>query len=425
MYYIMVTFRSIIVSILLFPVQILLMWGPVTHLYLHKRALEKIDPDSLPDPSLRKAFINASNSTDLIKANNLRHRERWFEYAHNTVPNYFTGAPVMGSNLLDEVEKSGNDPIRHAWALGWLAHQVTDQFAHKIPHAGCEGWVNSRRVLAGYYRPEVDDEPVSVAAARIELYVADHWLAEMLVDCLCYSRERDFIDSFEIDLSIPTSGEILAASRRILDGFEKQLGPGYVYFEPLTDRKLASIVDYYHLIILSLIDLYRAILKSYPDDGFEKYIGSSPRMSRLDELLDNSIDAIIHVLGHPENPWDPYRWLPDGTNDFEHSVYEYERIWRPGRFTFGRKSGLLGWLYYNPLTDRMISKFRDIARTRDFWPLIDLAFSTLYRRGKSQWPIAGAFIRTLIRQKPSSVQDTTAHVASLLNLTKYRETIPD
>lgn len=410
------------------------MWGPVTHLYLHKRTLEKISPDDTTDPdvrelitepALREAFVNAGNSVDLIKANNLRNRERWFEYAHNTIPNYFTGAPIMGSYLLEEIKKSGNDPVRRAWAYGWLAHQVSDGFAHKIPHAGCEGWVNSRRVLAGYYRPEIEEESVSIAAARIEMYVADHWLAEMLVDSLCYSRERDFIDSFKIDLSIPTSGEILSASRRILKGFEKQLGPGYVYFEPLTDEKLETIVDFYHLIILSLIDMYRTILKSYPGDNFESYIASSPRMSRLDELLDNSVDAIIEMLKHPDNPWDPHRWLPDEGNDFEHSVYEYERIWRPGRFTFGRKTGMLGTVYYNAFTDRLITKFRDLARHHDFWPLINFALGLLYNRGREQWPIASAFIRKLIREKPPSVQDTMSRVANHCRLNKYEETIPD
>ncbi|MCX6644879.1 MAG: hypothetical protein NTY09_00755 [bacterium] len=427
-------FRSLFISILLFPIQILLMWGPVTHFYLNKRALEKINPDQIPNPeikevisesSLRNVFINSSNSTDLIKANYLRNRERWFEYAHNTIPNYFTGAPIMGSYLLDEIKKNGNYPTRRAWALGWLAHQVSDQFAHKIPHAGCEGWVNSRRVLAGYYRPEIEEESISIASVRIELYTADHWLAEMLVDCLCYSRERNFIDSLDIDLSIPTKGEVLEASKRILNGFEKQLGPGYVYFQPLTDEKLTAIVDYYHLVILCSIDIYRAILKSYPDDDFEKYIAASPRMSRLDDLLNNSIDAIIQVLVHPENPWEPYRWLPDGTNDFAHSVYEYERIWRPGRFTFGRKSGLLGSIYYNALTDRLIAISRDLAKTRNFWPFINFGLSTLYSHGRSQWPIASAFIRKLIREKPLSIQDTTASVARHCRLEKYEEPIPD
>lgn len=426
--------RSILPSILIMPIAPLLGWGPVTHLYLNKRALDKINPEDteddgvreiLEDEKLREVFINAGNSVDLIKANNLRNRERFYEYAHNTIPNYFTGDPVMGRYLVQEVAKSGDDPLRRAWAYGWLTHQVCDGFAHKIPHAGCEGWVNSRRVLAGYYCPEREDESVSVAHARIQLYMADHWLVEMLSDCLCYSRERDFIDSFRIDLSVPTDGEVMAASTRILKGFEKQLGPGYVYFEPLSDEKLKAIEDYYHLIILCSLDVYSAILRAYSDGEFESYVDASPRMSRLNELLENSVDAIADMLRHPSRPWEPRRWLSGGSSKFQYSVYEYERVWRPGRYKFGRKTGLLGAIYYNRYTDALITKIRDIAEKRNLWPLIRFGMVFLYGRGKSQWPISSAFIRTLINEKPKSVQSTMTRVARRCGLKKYPEIIPD
>ncbi len=428
--------RTILPALLLGPIAPLLGWGPVTHLYLNKRALERVKPDEvgsddvkriLEDENLRTVFINAGNSVDLIKANNLRNRERFYEYAHNTVPNYFTGDPVMGRYLIQEVSK-GDSPdrmVRMAWAHGWLAHQVCDGFAHKIPHAGCEGWVNSRRVLAGYYRPERADESVSVAHARIQLYMADHWLAEMLADCLCYAREREFIDSFPIDLTVPTGNEVLNASKRILKEFERQLGPGFVYFEPLSDEKLKAIEDYYHLIILCSLDVYRAILRAYSDSNFEAYIDASPRMSRLNELLENSVDAIAGMLRHPDRPWEPRRWLPGGSNEFKHSVYEYERVWRPGRYKFGRKTGLLGAIYYNRHSDRLITWGRDFAARHDLWPLIRIGMRLMYGRGKSQWRISSAFIRTLIREKPLSVQDTVARIAEGCGLKRYPEIIPD
>ncbi len=422
---------------LLLPIAPLLGWGPITHLYLNKRALDRVRPEDiedekirqvLEDEKLRNVFINAGNSVDLIKANNLRNRERFYEYAHNTVPNYFTGDPVMGRYLLQEIENGEDDgkkDERRAWALGWLAHQVCDGFAHKVPHAGCEGWVNSRRVLAGYYRPEKEDESVSIAHARIQLYIADHWLAELLADLLCFSREREFIDNLKIDLSVPTNGEVLNASRRILREFERKLGPGFVYFEPLDDNKLKSIVDFYALLIYCSMDVYRAILKSYPGEEFEKYMDASPRMSRLDELLENSIDAIASMLKHPDRPWEPRRWLPGGSNEFSYSVYEYERIWRPGRYKFGRKTGFLGAIYYNRHTERLISWASRIASKRDTWPLIRMGISTIYNRGKSQWPISSAYIRILIGEKPGSVQDTIARVAQRCRLQHYQEIIPD
>jgi hypothetical protein len=426
--------RRNLVPVLLFPVLPLMGWGPVTHLLLNKRALDRLKPDEVPDDDVREVlrdeklktvFINAGNSVDLIKANNLRNCERFYEYAHNTVPNYFTGDPVMGRYLLQEIRRTGNDPVKRAWGLGWLAHQVSDGFAHKIPHAGCEGWVNSRRVLAGYYRPETEDESVSVAHFRIRLYMADHWLAEMLADCLCYAREKDFIDDLKIDLSIPTDEEVWQASTRILKEFERQLGPGYVYFDPLPDSKLRSISDYYKLIILGSMDVYRAILEAYGCDGLEDYMRSSLRMSRLHELLENSIQAIVGVLKNPENPWEPRRWLPGGSNGFKYSVYEYERIWRPGRYKFGRKEGLLGAIYYNRHTDSLISWASRFAESHDLWPIIRLGIGSLYIRGKGQWPIAAAFIRTLISCKPSNIQDTMAGVARHCGLKKYQEIIPE
>ncbi|MFH1676918.1 MAG: zinc dependent phospholipase C family protein [bacterium] len=426
--------KPLIAPALLFPVAPLLGWGPATHIFLNKRALDRIEPDEvtddrvkkiLADEKLREIFINAGNSVDLIKANNLRNRERCFEYAHNTVPNYFTGDPLMGRFLIEEIEKSGGDPIKQAWALGWLAHQVSDGFAHKIPHAGCEGWVNSRRVLAGYYRPETETESVSTASARIELYMADHWLVEMLTDCLCYEKERDFIDSFKLDLTVPTDGEVLIASRRILDGYEKQLGPGYVYFQPLSDEKLKSITDYYHLLILCSLDVYRAILRAYPGGKFESYITESPRMGRLDELLGNSIDAIVYMLNNPSNPWLPRTWLLNGENKFNQSVYEYERIWRPGRYKFGRKTGLLGSLYYNRNTDYLIKFARGFCEVHDIWPFIRFGVSTFYFRGRGHWYVSSAFVRALVGRHPENVETTSRYAAEHCGLKRYEEIVPD
>jgi hypothetical protein len=255
--------------------------------------------------------------------------------------------------------------------------------------------------------------------------MADHWLAEMLADCLCYSREREYVDDFKIELGVPTCNEVERASTRILKEFERQLGPGFVYFEPLMDAKLRAISDYYRLIILCSLDIYRAILGAYPGEAFEAYIKASPRMSRLDELLVNSVEAIAHMLKHPENPWEPRRWLPGGSNKFEHSVYEYERIWRPGRYKFGRKEGLLGVVYYNRNTDRLISWAANVAERRNLWPLMRLGMATLYGRGCSQWPISGAFIRVLIGRKPADVRETMDIVARHCGLRKYREVVAD
>lgn len=426
--------RPVVVNLLLFPVSLLLGWGPVTHIYLNKRAVDRIEGSNIGnddlqkianDPGLRTIFIDGSNSVDLIKANNLRNRERYYEYAHNTIPNYFSGDPVMGKYLVEEVHKSGNDPEKLAWSYAWLSHQLVDGFAHKIPHRGCEGWVNSRRILAGYYKPLEEDEPAEEFNRRIKLYIADHWLAEMLVDVLCYSREKEFFDSHATSLAVPTNGEVYHASKRILDEYQNQLGPGYVYFEPLTDVKLKAIEAYYHLIILASLDVYRAILKSYPDGEFENYVNSSPRLSRINELLDNGIDALQMMFTNPDDPWTPEKYLPEEDSGFTHSVYEYERDWRPGNYDFGRNTGIAGAIYYNRMTDQLIKFGRDFASSINTWPLVRLGISTIYNKGNGQWPIASAFIRTLINRKPADVSETMEYVASHIGLNSYEEIIPD
>ncbi len=429
-----------LIRCLLAPVALLLGWGPITHIYLGKRALDRVSPDSTNDDGVREVlesrelrtqFVDAGNSVDLIKAIDLRTGEKLFDYAHNNIPNYFTGDPSMGRFLLQEVRRSGDDPIRRAWALGWLAHQVSDSFAHKIPFAGCEGWANSRRMLAGLYRPNVEGEPPEVTHARIQLFMADHLLAEMLVDCLCYMREREYIDEMEIDLDVPTNGEVIRASTRILKGFLLDLGTGVVYFEPLTEGKLLAIRDYCHLAILCLLDVYRAILNAYPGDDFEKYFSSSPRMDRLDEILENSIEAIAHVLRFPDNPWEPRRWLPGDSVNFEHSMYDYDGIWRPEMYNFVRKKestiGVAGGVggVGGGLVDKLVTFARDFANRHDTWPWIRLGMATVYGRGRGQWPMVSVFLRTLVNRHPENIQKTTELVANMRNMPWYEEVTPD
>ena len=48
------TIRPLVPSILLLPIAPLLGWGPVTHLYLNRRALDKINPDDAEDEGVRE-----------------------------------------------------------------------------------------------------------------------------------------------------------------------------------------------------------------------------------------------------------------------------------------------------------------------------------------------------------------------------------
>lgn len=426
--------RRVLVACLLAPVSILMGWGPITHIYINKRALERIDPgeagddgvrEILADSALREEFVNAGNSTDLIKAIDLRNGEKLFEYAHNNIPNYFTGDPSMGRYLLEEIRRSGDDPVKRAWGYGWLAHQVSDGFAHKMPFAGCEGWANSRRIFAGHYRPVDEGEPVGVTNDRIRLYMADHLLAEMLIDCLCYLREREYLDSMNIDLSIPTSDEVMMASTRILKGFLMDLGTGIVYFEPLTESKLESISDYYHLLILCTFDMYRAVLDVYKGDEFEEYIGASNRMTGLDGLLEVSIDAVAYMFRHPENPWEARRWMPGESDNFGHSMYDYDGIWRPEMYNFVRKKGDRGPMPVKRAVDWFIRKSRDYAEGHDIWPLMRIGLGLMNGWGRNEWSVVSAFIRILIDRKPSSIQETTGLVTGRFRMQEYEEIVPD
>ena len=85
----------------------------------------------------------------------------------------------------------------------------------------------------------------------------------------------------------------------------------------------------------------------------------------------------------------------------------------------------MGKIYYNGLTESLIVLSRNISVKADLWPLIRFGMAVMYNRGKSIWPIASVFIRTLVNDKPESVQITMERVARVCRLEKYTEIVPD
>lgn len=88
---------------LLAPIAPFFGWGPITHIYLHKKAVDELDgngPEGVLETDEDKdLFVSAGNITDLIKANQLRFKERYYEYTHNTIPTKFEGHPIFGEWL--------------------------------------------------------------------------------------------------------------------------------------------------------------------------------------------------------------------------------------------------------------------------------------------------------------------------------------
>lgn len=222
--------KRFLVRLLLLPIMPVLAWGPATHPYINKRALELAESEvrrgnrrvnrAIVEELARnrETYIFAGNSADVISSYNvLSGGVAIYDYMHNYYPDTAAGVPFFGYRLIDEWyrsseagEESGGYPAADfAVACGWLSHQLADWYAHHAPidrngnpadpgHEPDEitvfpGYSNSHRVLGAGYYPEM-----------LKLYnTADHALIEFLHDMLILQRhgegflKRNRVELFE------------------------------------------------------------------------------------------------------------------------------------------------------------------------------------------------------------------------------------
>ena len=141
-----------------------------------------------------KTFIFAGNSADAISMHHVLNNVSVYDYAHNAIPDTYSGSPQFGYVLIDEWRQAYNGArdARYsdrdfAVACGWLAHQLADWHPHyaAIDRAGTlvgdghqagdgvrifSGLANSHRVLGADYYPEILHKNVMIDHALIEFF---------------------------------------------------------------------------------------------------------------------------------------------------------------------------------------------------------------------------------------------------------------
>ncbi|MDI6906352.1 MAG: zinc dependent phospholipase C family protein, partial [Thermoanaerobacterales bacterium] len=220
--------RVLLQRALLLPLLPGLAWGPFTHAYINRRALEKagqalasgtaaINPATYDILARHQdAFLSGANSADAISTYHLTTQGvAIYDYAHNYVPDNARGIPLFGYRLVNEWKQAvlGRRGSKHysekdfAVACGWLAHQIADWYAHYAPihrdgHPDpdpCrepdgvtvfEGYSNAHRTLGSSFYPEV-------LAAQV---LADHGLTEFFHDLLIRDRYGDLLEGHPLTL---------------------------------------------------------------------------------------------------------------------------------------------------------------------------------------------------------------------------------
>ena len=330
----------------LLPITPFLGWGPITHIYLHKKAVDNLNgkgPEGiLGSDEDKESFINAGNVADLIKANQLRYKERYYEYAHNTIPTKFEGRPVFGERIWEENLRRGRRDGM-IYSLAWICHQVSDQFPHRYPTDGYEGFVNARRFFAPYY-PNDDDWSKRPKALRNDLISADHWLAEIFADLLCLSKEADFFRSYKVDLDFGDYPEMEDVSAKVIDEYHDELYPAVKYFIPLKPKIMKRVYRYYHLVIRIFMDMYFHFYEMLGPEIIHEFIHDYRQLGDLERMLDFSVEAIRDAIEQPLGSWNPEGFKIPDPGPVRFSVYSYENYDGPERYDFGFRRGFLPWI---------------------------------------------------------------------------------
>ena len=380
---------------LLLPLAPFLGWGPITHVYLHKKAMDDLKGNGpegiLKSEQDKEYFTNAGNITDLIKANQLRYKERYYEYAHNTIPTKFEGRPIFGERLWEENLRRGRRDGM-VYSLAWICHQVSDQFPHRYPTDGYEGFVNARRFFAPYY-PDDEDWSKRPKALRNDLISADHWLAEIFADLLSLSREADYFRSCKINLDFGDYPEIEDVSAKVIQDFHDELYPAVKYFIPLKPKIMLRVYRYYHLVLRVFLDMYFHFYESLGADKIQRLVNDYAPFSNLERMLDFSVQSIYDSIERPIGGWEPEKFKTPDPGPVRFSVYSYENYEGPERYDFGFRRGFLPWvagLFFNSqLLNELAKRVADRMST---WGLIKPVMEIASKRRRSGMNITAYFL---------------------------------
>jgi hypothetical protein len=279
------------------------------------------------------------------------------------------------------------------YSLGWICHQVSDQFPHRYPTDGFEGFANARKLFSRFYPVDENDYSKPVKSLRNDLISADHWLIEIFADLLCLSEEADFFRSYVIDLDFGDYPEVEELSTKIIKEYHEALYPAVKYFLPLKPRVLKRVFRYYHLVIRAFMDMYFHFYDSLGADGVRRLIDDFNALADLRRMLDFSMQAIRDALHEPVGSWNPEKYKDPDPGAVKNSVYAYESYDGPEPYDFGFRRGFIPWvsgLFLNNLFLNEIAK--KVSDKVSVWPVIKPLMEVAARRRRSGVNMTAFFI---------------------------------
>lgn len=303
-------------SWVLAPLCPLLQWGPLTHCYLNHQAKKQFletDPPAdhptarlLRDPAHGRGYVQHGIDPDVIKTHSFLNKELCYEYAHNPLPNRYVGRPRFGHALWQAAE----NPDEQLMALGWISHQVADQFAHNIPFDRFFGYVN-REAYFGYYWDEVMHHLGMKHSDRLggSFFSADHWITELIIDSYAYATLQQEFDpqymlgrrTLPLGLLERVSPDYIAANKAAIAQDYRQAP------EPIEARPLRRCREFADLVNAGTYHYVHALIAEHGAEAFREKVLGDPKFAHLQTMLDLVVAQIVKVLADPDTLYQPVR----------------------------------------------------------------------------------------------------------------------
>ncbi|HIE12432.1 MAG TPA: hypothetical protein EYP63_03250 [Desulfotomaculum sp.] len=291
-------------------------WGPVVHPHINRLALKKAEEELAAGSRdinrdmverLRRneeAFIFAGNSADAISTHHVLNSVSIYDYAHNALPDTFSGSPEFGCTLIDEwlqaaAGKRGGLHYKEedfAVACGWLAHQLADWYPHYAAvdgdgnlvndgHAAADevnifsGFADSHRVFGADFHPEILQNYV----------VADHALIELFHDLLTMQSDKEFFDRNRVKLFETPPGtqqNLLTAASERYAGCAARIPPEHI---PVLEETFNTVIRGLQLFI-ELLTVVRPSVATAVKNSIGPQVTGRPDYLRL------SVEKVVDGL---------------------------------------------------------------------------------------------------------------------------------
>lgn len=319
---------------LLLPLLPALAWGPFTHPYINRRALEKAgEALASGDTAInaetynilrrhQNTYIGSANSADAVSAYHCITGLPIYDYAHNNFPDNAAGIPLFGYRLINEWKQGTVERYGHrlyserdfAVACGWLSHQIADWYAHyaavkpdgQLASDPCVepdgvhtfgGYSNSHRVFGTSFYPEV----------LTSQNLIDHALVEFFHDMLMREEHGDLVAAHPL-VFFETYGTPQGETYNLLTNTSELYGEHHSRIHPdqipVLDNNLVTVVNGMRVLMDLLRSVHPTILEtiraslSPTRTGLPDYIELAARRV-VDHLFARSDDEILILARGP------------------------------------------------------------------------------------------------------------------------------